>query len=211
MAGWMQIRGRNRGHPWYSSNALDCWPTGQWIDPAPRAWFITNSSHSPRLFSASIALTVQNRGLKHHSFINISSYICLTWLKAKTFMRMFLMGIVAWNQGLQRKYMPWFSYQNMLDKSLQWILLHAITRRGTMILWLQPRSTFCFPLTITGNNVVWGNNHPVSYPRAESKATGDRRNSSLTLLCGVRGYTGSIHSHVKVYNIVWTQSYETIS
>ena len=25
------------GHPWYSSSALDCWSTGQVIDPAPGA------------------------------------------------------------------------------------------------------------------------------------------------------------------------------
>ena len=27
-------------HPWFSGSALDCWPTGRAIDPAPGAWFI---------------------------------------------------------------------------------------------------------------------------------------------------------------------------
>ena len=30
-----------RGHPWYSGIALDCWPTGRAIDPAPGARFVT--------------------------------------------------------------------------------------------------------------------------------------------------------------------------
>ena len=29
-------------HPWYSGSAMDCWPTGRAIDPAPGAWFTTN-------------------------------------------------------------------------------------------------------------------------------------------------------------------------
>ena len=31
----------DRGRLWYSGRALDCWSTGQIINPAPRAWFIT--------------------------------------------------------------------------------------------------------------------------------------------------------------------------
>ena len=48
---------------------LDCWPTGQAIDPAPRAWFI-NLSHLPMLSTAQYSLTVQNFGLKQQSFID---------------------------------------------------------------------------------------------------------------------------------------------
>ena len=29
-----------RRHPWYSGSALDFWPTGRAIDPAPGAWFM---------------------------------------------------------------------------------------------------------------------------------------------------------------------------
>ena len=30
------------GHPWLSGSVLNCWSTGQAIDPAPRACFIMN-------------------------------------------------------------------------------------------------------------------------------------------------------------------------
>ena len=59
------------GHPWHSGTALDCWPTGRVIDPAPGEWFIINSSHSPRLSPAQYNLTVQTRDLKHHSLFLI--------------------------------------------------------------------------------------------------------------------------------------------
>ena len=31
------IHFQTRGHPWYSGSALDYWPTGRAIDPAPGA------------------------------------------------------------------------------------------------------------------------------------------------------------------------------
>ena len=45
-----------RRHPWYSGSALNYKPTGRASDPAPGAWFITNSSHSPRLSPAQYSL-----------------------------------------------------------------------------------------------------------------------------------------------------------
>ena len=58
------------GHPWYSGSEPDCWSTGRAIDTAPGACFITKihliSTGCPR---PSIALQMQNHGIKHHSFI----------------------------------------------------------------------------------------------------------------------------------------------
>ena len=56
----------------YSGSALDYFPTGRAIDPSPGAWrdMIDNESHliSPGCPRTTLALQVQNRGLKHHSF-----------------------------------------------------------------------------------------------------------------------------------------------
>ena len=58
-----------RGHLWYSGSTLDCWPTGQAINPAQGAWFRTKFPLiSPGCPLSSIALQMQNRSLKHHSF-----------------------------------------------------------------------------------------------------------------------------------------------
>ena len=64
-------------HPWYGGSALDCWPTDQAIDPAPGAWFITKFHLIlPGCLRPSITLTVQNIGLKHHSFIqNFATFV----------------------------------------------------------------------------------------------------------------------------------------
>ena len=51
----------------------------QWINsPAPGAWFITKSSHWPRLSPAQYSLTVQNNSLNHHhTFIQSMNRICV--------------------------------------------------------------------------------------------------------------------------------------
>ena len=59
-----------KGRPWYSCNALDCWSTGPAIDPAPGARFITKLISFSQVVPAQNNLTMQNRGLKHHSFIH---------------------------------------------------------------------------------------------------------------------------------------------
>ena len=46
-------------------SVLDCWSTGRAIDLAPRAGFITIFISFAQVFPG----PVQNRGLKHHSFI----------------------------------------------------------------------------------------------------------------------------------------------
>ena len=53
-----------RGHPWYSGSAHDCWPTSRAIDPAPGAFHNKIHSIRPGCFRPSIALTMQNRGLR---------------------------------------------------------------------------------------------------------------------------------------------------
>ena len=55
-------------NPQYSCNALDCWSTGWVIYPAPGAWFITKLISVAKVAPAQYSLTMQNRGLKQHSF-----------------------------------------------------------------------------------------------------------------------------------------------
>ena len=64
----------SQGHPWCSGSELDYWPTGRVIDPAPGAWFITKFILFAKVVPAQHSLTVQNRGLKHQSFLR------LTWI-----------------------------------------------------------------------------------------------------------------------------------
>ena len=67
---WCMIYRVRKGHPWYNSSALDCWSTGLSDRSCTRGMIHAKihliSRGCPR---SSIALQVQNRGLKHHSFI----------------------------------------------------------------------------------------------------------------------------------------------
>ena len=49
----------------YYWRALDCWSTGQVIDPAPGAWFITKFISFTQVVPGPV-LQVQNHSLKHH-------------------------------------------------------------------------------------------------------------------------------------------------
>ena len=47
------------------------WTAGQQVEHSILLQDLQNSSHSSRLFPVQSSLTVQKRGLKHHSFIPI--------------------------------------------------------------------------------------------------------------------------------------------
>ena len=127
-------------HSWYSGSTLDCWATGWAIDLAPGTRFITKFISLARCPRPSIALQVQNRCLKYHSFLDVFLSVDILhkkhWMWASIFkcrhqcllhMQQYTASVLSLTQGFEASHNYLTSISHRFAECIQFQVLPSVT------------------------------------------------------------------------------------